>query len=64
MIEPCDGRRGGAVATHYRFYNLRFLDSILGVARPDTLLLSRSRYLMQSLASIIAASGRDDYVCA
>eukprot|EP00965_Chrysotila_dentata_P256477 6212549-Pleurochrysis_carterae.AAC.7 len=31
-----------------------------GVASPSTL-LSRSRYLLQSLAFSIAASGRDDY---
>eukprot|EP00965_Chrysotila_dentata_P059457 1972804-Pleurochrysis_carterae.AAC.1 len=41
--------------------SLRFLDDISGVASPDTLLLSLSSYLLQSLASIIAASGHDNY---
>eukprot|EP00965_Chrysotila_dentata_P055590 1844359-Pleurochrysis_carterae.AAC.3 len=37
-----------------------FLDGVSGMASLNTL-LSRSRYLLQCLAFIIAASGRDDY---
>eukprot|EP00965_Chrysotila_dentata_P030446 1013445-Pleurochrysis_carterae.AAC.1 len=39
---------------------LRFLDGILGVASPNTL-VSRSRYLLQCRASINAASGGGDF---
>eukprot|EP00965_Chrysotila_dentata_P246509 6207201-Pleurochrysis_carterae.AAC.1 len=48
-------RRGGAV---YTLTILRL--KVLKRSRPSTL-LPRSRYLLQSLASIIAANGRDDY---
>eukprot|EP00965_Chrysotila_dentata_P223209 6193449-Pleurochrysis_carterae.AAC.3 len=41
----------------------QFVDGILGVASPDTL-VSRSRHLLQCLASNIAASGGGDYTVA
>eukprot|EP00965_Chrysotila_dentata_P048500 1608742-Pleurochrysis_carterae.AAC.3 len=49
-------RRGGARPTNdYEAYRSRFLDDVSGVASPS-ILLSRSRYLLQSLVT----SGRDD----
>eukprot|EP00965_Chrysotila_dentata_P263451 6214833-Pleurochrysis_carterae.AAC.6 len=56
---PPNNRRGGAVYP-LRLCGLRFVDGASGVASHSTL-LSRSRYLLQSLAFSIAAGGRDDY---
>eukprot|EP00965_Chrysotila_dentata_P240448 6203725-Pleurochrysis_carterae.AAC.1 len=55
-------RRRAGLWTHYGYgaKAKRFLDGMLDVASPDTL-LPRSRYLLQCLASIIAASGGGDY---
>eukprot|EP00965_Chrysotila_dentata_P257514 6212911-Pleurochrysis_carterae.AAC.1 len=58
-VDEGGNRRGGAEYP-LRLWGLRFLDGASGVASPSTL-LSRSRYLLQSLASSIAASDRDDY---
>eukprot|EP00965_Chrysotila_dentata_P073992 2443518-Pleurochrysis_carterae.AAC.1 len=52
-------RSGGAVYP-LRLCGLMFFEAIPGVASPDTL-PSRSRYLLQCLASMIAASGGGDY---
>eukprot|EP00965_Chrysotila_dentata_P180486 5957811-Pleurochrysis_carterae.AAC.1 len=48
------------LCTHYDYGAKGSLDGASGVASPSTL-LSRSRYLLQSLTFSIAANCRDDY---
>eukprot|EP00965_Chrysotila_dentata_P009724 316591-Pleurochrysis_carterae.AAC.1 len=67
VLAPCERSEPKSVLTEAErpridacAERLLLLNSASGVASPSTL-LSRSRYLLQSLALMIAASGRGDY---